>query len=430
MAQHHLLSLAARDLADDDFSRLINSENEPLAYLYFMLYRWGSLTEQVCPRCGVVKAHMPRQKHKQWRCRDCGHDFSLKSGSLFDNSKLPYWKIIKGIYLFVNNAKGLPATYLSAKLRVPYDTAYLLLHKIRWSFWKDQPAALMTGEFDIDVVWVGKSIRAYNDRTKEAKAKRQAKRREKRAAELVAEGLTAEAAEKKANAEFPLQSEARRDNPKKQCILAISRRKPDGVGGSDYVIGVPLPSESYAMVREAMNRYVAKGSIVYSDNAGASVALSAEYEVHRVNHSEHYVNPEGIHTNFVESVFARWRRMEIGTYHRMDPTTLHLFFADCAWRENNRRASPTEKVSKAMSFLAKLGVCLPYKKYGDRHASSPRAAERRAAHKRKKLVLEPMPDTDKPVLSRLVSLLDLNERFSKPISDYYFKLNPQLELQF
>jgi transposase-like protein len=119
MAQHRLLSTEARNLSDDDFTRLINRENEHLAYIYFMLYRWGSVTGQVCPRCGVVKAHMPRPKHKQWRCGDCGPDLSLKSGSIFDNCKLPCWKIVKAIYLFVTNAKGISAIYLSAKLRVP-----------------------------------------------------------------------------------------------------------------------------------------------------------------------------------------------------------------------------------------------------------------------------------------------------------------------
>lgn len=429
MAQHHLLSPEARDLSDDDFTRLINSENEPLAYIYFMLYRWGSVTEQVCPRCGVVKPHMPRPKHKQWRCRDCGHDFSLKSGSIFDNSKLPYWKIVKAIYLFVTNAKGISAIYLSAKLQVPYDTAYLLLHKIRWSFWKDQPVEPMTGEFDIDVVWVIKGTKKPNDRTPEGKAKRQTKRREKRVAELLNEGLSQDEAERKAKAEFPLQTEPRRENPKKQCILGISRRKPGG-GGSNFVVGVPLPSENYAMIREALNRYVAKGSVVYSDHAGASVALNSEYEVRRVNHDEHYVNDAGFHTNYIESTFSRWRRMEIGTYHRMSPQTLHLFFAECAWRENMRRISPTEKLTKAMSFLAKLGVCTPFKKYGDRHAASERAAAKRAARKRPKTKLQRMPDTGKGRLTSLASSLNFQERFDKSLSEYFFKLNPQLELPF
>ena len=65
MAQHFLLSPIARALADDEMQLALNN-NEPLAYALFMLFRWGSLTQQVCPKCGQVDAHIPRPKHKQW----------------------------------------------------------------------------------------------------------------------------------------------------------------------------------------------------------------------------------------------------------------------------------------------------------------------------------------------------------------------------
>ena len=45
----------------------------------------------------------------------------------------------------------------------------------------------------------------------------------------------------------------------------------------------------------------------------------------RVNHDTHYKSPEGWHTNYIESAFSRWRRMEIGTYHRMSKRRLHLY---------------------------------------------------------------------------------------------------------
>lgn len=422
MAGHHLLSPLARNLSDDDFCRFINSDNEPLAYLYFMYHRWGSLTKQICPRCGVIAEHYPRPRHRQWRCRDCAHDFSLKSGGIFDGSKLPYWKIVKAIYLFATNAKGISAIYLASKLQVTYDTAYMLMQKIRWSFWKDQPVDPMTGEFDVDVVWVLKGIKLPNDRTAEGIVERQAKRRKKFVGALIKGGMAeAEAMAMAAkDKRFMSQSEPRRDNPKKQCILCISKRKPKSEGGgSEYSVGIPLLSENYDDIRTWLHRYAAKGSTIYTDHSGASVALSSEYEVKRVNHSEHYVTPDGVHTNFVEAIFSRWRRMEIGTYHKMIKRTLALYFGECSWRDMMHRKSPTEKLTRAMSFLVKLGPCPIFNKYGDMHAHTQRAFNQRKSRKRAKTVLQAMPKAEPLKATKFGELLRIGEKFGSAISGFF-----------
>jgi len=409
MAQHFLLSPLARSLQDDEFNSLIN-RNEPLAHALFMLYRWGSLTEQICPRCGVIRSHMPRARHKQWRCRDCGHDFSLKSGSVFDGTKLPLWAIVKGIYLFATNAKGRSAIEISHKLNISYRAAYLLLHKIRWAFWATPPSEPMTGEFDIDVVWVLKGLRKPNDRTPEAKAARQVKRRERLVERLLSEGMTEDRATKLAAKEYPLAAEPRRSNPKKQCVLGIARRNPAG-GGSDFVMGVPLPTENYELIRQVLERYVAKGSPIYSDSASASTALRARYDVRRVNHDTHYRSPEGWHTNYIESAFARWRRMEIGTYHRMSKPRLHLYFAECGWRENVRRYSPEQRLDDALRRLAAVGPCRDLKKY-----QKPRA-ELTASGSRQ-IDLRPVGQISLSDVRQLSRLLKLESSFSQALGAF------------
>lgn len=413
MAQHFLLSPLARSLKDDEFNTLING-NEPLAYALFTLFRWGSLTEQVCPRCGSVRAHIPRPEHKQWRCRDCCHDFSLKSGSLFDNSKLPYWKIIKGLYLFVTNAKGRSAIDISHKLNVGYQAAYVLLHKLRWTMWHDKPKEQLTGEFDVDVVWVLKGMRDANDRSPEAKAARQTKHREVHAKRLVREGIEEARAVKLANKAFPLTSTPRRSNPKKQCILAISQRNPDGKGAK-YHIGVPLPTESYELVSQVLRKYVAVGSVIYSDSASAMVALAAHYEVRRVNHDTHYKSPEGHHTNYVESLFSRWRRMEMGTYHRMNPRTLHLYFADCTWRENNCKSGPLQKVRDVLRLVSGVGVCRDFRNYGRRNRMT-RVEIPAVVKKAAPRVLQAIETADRNCFERLMGVLKLAAWYPSPSS--------------
>ncbi len=407
MAQHFLLSPIARALADDEMQLALNN-NEPLAYALFMLFRWGSLTQQVCPKCGQVDAHIPRPKHKQWRCRGCAHDFSLKSGSLLDGTKLPYWKALKALYLWSSEPKGMSALAISRKCGVTYEAAYLLLHKFRWAFWNMQQSVRLKGTFEIDVVWVLKGFRKANDRSKKAIEERNVKRREKLSNEFVRMGDTKADAERKALKHIPKDREPRGSNPKKQPILAIVQRHEDGgKKGSRFVVGFPVPTESYEAVAPIVKRFIEPGSKILTDGASAYTGLAAEYELEQIDHDEMYSKGDGLHTNFVESCFSRWRRMEIGTHHKMNPRTLHLFFADCAWRENERHTNPIERFTKALQAVAREGVCRTFKKYGyrpDERKAEPRSIE-----------LRPIQRVQATVLKAAQAALGGLERFAKEV---------------
>lgn len=410
MAQHFLLSPIARALADDEMQLALNN-NEPLAYALFMLFRWGSLTQQVCPKCGLVDAHIPRPKHRQWRCRGCAHDFSLKSGSLLDGTKLPYWKALKALYLWSSEPKGMSALAISRKCGVTYEAAYLLLHKFRWAFWNAQQSVRLKGTFEIDVVWVLKGFRKANDRSKKAIEERNVKRRKKLAKEFARMGDSQTDAERKALKHIPKDREPRGSNPKKQPILAIvQRHEDDGKKGSRFVVGFPVPTESYEAVAPIVQRFIEPGSKILTDGASAYTGLAAQYELEQIDHEEMYSKGDGLHTNFVESCFSRWRRMEIGTHHKMNPRTLHLFFADCAWRENERHTNPIERFTKALQAVAREGVCRTFKKYGyrpDERKAEPRSIE-----------LRPIQRVQATVLKAAQAALGGLERFAKEVATF------------
>lgn len=410
MAQHFLLSPIARALADDEMQLALNN-NEPLAYALFMLFRWRSLTQQVCPKCGIVDSHIPRPRHKQWRCRGCAHDFSLKSGSLLDGTKLPYWKALKALYLWSSEPKGMSALAISRKCGVTYEAAYLLLHKFRWAFWNVQQSVRLKGTFEIDVVWVLKGFRKANDRSKKAIEERNVKRREKLAKEFARMGDSQVDAERKALKHIPKDREPRGSNPKKQPILAIVQRHEDGgKKGSRFVVGFPVPTESYEAVAPIVKRFIEPGSKILTDGASAYTGLAAEYELEQIDHEEMYSKGDGLHTNFVESCFSRWRRMEIGTHHKMNPRTLHLFFADCAWRENERHTNPIERFTKALQTVAREGVCRTFKKYGyrpDDRKAEPRSIE-----------LRPLQRVQATVLKAAQAALGGLERFAKEVATF------------
>jgi transposase-like protein len=73
---HVLLSAEARTLS----LREVFALSEDQAFELFRTVRWGRDGQPVCPHCGVVDAHWFLPSRRQWRCRSCGHTFSLTSG--------------------------------------------------------------------------------------------------------------------------------------------------------------------------------------------------------------------------------------------------------------------------------------------------------------------------------------------------------------
>ena len=66
-----------------------------------------------------------------WKCSGCNHQFSVTSGTIFDNRKRPVRDYLLAIALFTNGAKGISALQLSRDLNCQYKTAFVLAHKLR-----------------------------------------------------------------------------------------------------------------------------------------------------------------------------------------------------------------------------------------------------------------------------------------------------------
>jgi len=81
--QHYLLSAQARSLSLIEIARLSDDE----AYDLFKQSRWTD-GEPVCPHCGCEHNYHIKTR-KQWRCKACKHTFSVTSGTIFANHKMP-----------------------------------------------------------------------------------------------------------------------------------------------------------------------------------------------------------------------------------------------------------------------------------------------------------------------------------------------------
>jgi transposase-like protein len=150
MVQHFLLSAKARSLGLAQVMRLSGKE----AYEAFKQVRWAENDGQpVCPRCGCVTVYEYRSR-RTFKCKRCGAQFSITTGTIFASRKLPLRNLLAAISIFVNGAKGHSALQLSRDLNCQYKTASVLAHKLREALGKEvhgeEIAAIARGDRKIE----------------------------------------------------------------------------------------------------------------------------------------------------------------------------------------------------------------------------------------------------------------------------------------
>ncbi len=289
MAQHFLLSAAARTLS----LKAIYKAGEEAAYETFCQMRWPETNgEAVCPVCGCCDAYKITTRRK-FKCKGCGHQFSVTSGTIFASRKMAFVDLLAAICIIVNASKGLSMVQLSRDLDCQYKTAFVLAHKLREAMALEvQTGEILKGHVEIDGAYFGGHVRQANLK---------ADRKDRRLKE--------------------------NQNGQRRVVVVMRER-----------LGRTLPkvamaeSEGVALVHANVDRM----ATLSADEASHWDMLHAGWAVDRVNHSVVY-SDHGKHTNWAESYFSRLRRMVVGQHHHVSAVYLHQYANHAAWLEDNRR---------------------------------------------------------------------------------------------
>jgi len=146
MAQHFLLSAAARTLKLKDIYRMSDDE----AFKAFAAIRFAENGgEAFCPACGCTDPYFIATRRK-WKCRACAKQFSATSGTIFASRKMAFVDLLAAICIFANCAKGISALQLSRDLDCQYKTAFVLAHKLREAMARGNDDVTLDGEVEID----------------------------------------------------------------------------------------------------------------------------------------------------------------------------------------------------------------------------------------------------------------------------------------
>lgn len=295
MAQHFLLSTAARSLSLAKVARMSDEE----AHNAFQSIRWVETGgKPVCPYCDCDACYTFKTR-RIFKCKACGKQFSVTSATIFADRKLPIRDYLLAIAIFVNGAKGHAALQLSRDLSVQYKTAFVLSHKLREAIASEQAQiGQLAGHVEVDGAYFGGHIRPANYKENRIDRRR-----------------------------------AKYQTGKRRVVVVMRERAGRTATG---VFATEAQSVPHIMAS------VDPSATLYADEATHWDALHARFLTKRINHQVAY-SDGGASTNMAESFFSRIRRAEIGIHHHISGRYLHAYASEMAWREDNRRISNGEQ---------------------------------------------------------------------------------------
>ena len=289
--------------------------DEDVALAFVANLRWPD-GEQECPKCGSVAKHYFIKTTKRWKCRDCRKPFSIKVGTIFEDSPIKLSQWLPAVWMLCNCKNGMSSHELARALGVTQKTAWFMLQRIRLAM-QSGSFEKMDGEVEVDEMFIGGRARFMH--------------RHKR--ERVIKG---------------------RGHVGKVAIMGLLERH--GEGGSRVQTRIVAGTRKQHLQSE-VRANVVPGARVYSDALRSYDGLSDEY-VHKViDHAERYVDGQ-VHTNGMENFWSLVRRAVKGTYVFVEPFHLFRYLDEQTFRFNNRKDSDAGRFMSALASI--IGKRLTY----------------------------------------------------------------------
>jgi transposase-like protein len=301
--------------------------NEDKAREFVESLRWPN--GPICPHCESTKVYRltPKPTSKSpgrkglLKCGSCRKQFTVKVGTIFEDSRIPLSKWVIAIHLLCASKKGMSAHQIHRQLDVTYKSAWFMMHRIRYAMTQEPLCSKLNGTVECDETYIG------------GKAKNMHKSER----------------EKKIQGRGPV--------GKAPVVTLVER---DGRVKSQY-----LETVTEANLKEIMQKYIAPSSDIMTDDSKLYTNMGSLFASHEsVNHSAgEYVrnNDNGIpaHVNTGESFHSLLKRGVHGVYHHWSVQHLARYLAEFDFRFNLRKS--TDGTRTAEAIRAAEGKRLMYK---------------------------------------------------------------------
>jgi transposase-like protein len=294
----------------------IACSDERAATDFLECQRWGA--SPACPKCGDTDVRKmmnrdgtERSKLLRWRCMGCRAQYTVRTGTVMEDSAIPLRHWCLAFWKLCASKKGISALQIQRETGLSYKSALYLMHRIRFGLTPDGPAPKLTGIVEADETYVG--------------GKTPNRTRGERLA-LRAQG----------HKRMPKQ-----DNQKVPVVALVQR------GGDVRAMVVPTVTASNVLA--ILTAHVDPSARLMTDDSNVYDKVGKPFASHdSVKHSLYeYVRGEA-HINSAESFFSRLKRQLYGTHHAMSPKHLHRYVAEVAFKHNTRWFEDGERVVRAI----------------------------------------------------------------------------------
>ncbi len=279
-------------------------KDEQTCYEFMENQRWQGVP--VCPHCGSMKTpykvksrsrNVEMQNIPSYRCseRVCDLPFSVRTGTIFEGSKVPLRKWFQAAYEISIRKKGISSVELGQRIDVSTKTAWYMNHRLR-TMLADTAPEMLTEIVEIDETYIG--------------GKKENKHKKEREAIKKGTGYV-----------------------NKTPVVAMLER-----GGKVLTIALPHTDKvDGSILKPIVRASISKVANIITDGFGGYFGLKKEYASHEiVNHTMDEFVRGKIHTNSVEGFFSQLKRTIYGTHHWVSKKHLQRYCTEASFRYNER----------------------------------------------------------------------------------------------
>jgi len=278
--------------------------DKQVSFDFMVQLRWPDKIK--CPRCQCENVSFIATR-KIWKCKECKtkNQFSVRVGTIFEDSALPLDKWLAAIWMIANAKNGISSYELHRALGVTQKTAWFMLQRIRLAM-QTGTFEKLAGEIEADETYIGGKVRNMH--------------------------------------------------------VAQKRKRGRGTGGVGKAIVMGLlerhgkvklkhiPNVRRKTVQAEIREHVETGSQVFTDALPSYNGLNKDFVHEAINHAECYVRGN-VHTNGLENFWSLLKRTLRGTYVSVEPFHLFRYLDEQAFRFNYREGNDVERFLKAVGSI-------------------------------------------------------------------------------
>lgn len=262
---------------------------------YLIKTRWNN--EMICVHCGSKRKFYPINDGELFKCADCRQNFSIKVGTIFEDSSLPLQKWFFAIFLFSSHKKGISSVQLGKDIGVRQATAWHMLHRIRYGMTDKKSKPKLNNIVEADETYIG---------GKHHKGKRG------------------------------------RGSENKTAVFGMAERQGE-------IRTQPVKKVNSKTLQGIIKENVSQEATVMTDEWKSYNHLSKNYKHEIINHSAREYVRGNVHVNNIENFWSLLKRGILGIYHQVSSKHLHRYCNEFQFRYNTRKIEDTNRFTLALS---------------------------------------------------------------------------------